>query len=110
MRISDSAESLDQGLKLPSNGSKDNLWMKEYLSQSNSRLETIAEKVQRGEQIDCDSRGWMLNQVDFIVESLGTDSAELNDSLRSQLLQLVLAIANLNHCSRHEIQPVNEES
>jgi len=42
------------------------------------------------------SRNWMLSQVDFIVESLGTESGELDDSLRSSLLQLILAIANLN--------------
>jgi hypothetical protein len=111
LRISDeNAERLDQVLDVPSSGIKNNLWMEEYLIQSNSRLETIAEQFNRGEQIDCDSRAWMLNQVDFIVESLGTDSAELDNSLRSSLLQLILAIANLNHRSRYEIQPVPEES
>jgi hypothetical protein len=46
----------------------------------------------------------MLSQVDFIVESLGTESGELDDSLRSSLLQLILAIANLNEQIRSEIQ------
>ena len=111
MRISDdSAERMDQGLNLPSSDIKNNLWMEEYLSQSNYRLEAIAQQVHRGEQMDCDSRDWMLNQVDFIVESLGTDSAELDDSLRSRLLQLILAIASLDQRSRNEILPVNEES
>ncbi|HTC65079.1 MAG TPA: hypothetical protein VK709_19720 [Candidatus Saccharimonadales bacterium] len=89
---------------------KNDLWMEEYLNQSNSRLEAIARKVHRGEQIDCDSRDWMLNQVDFIVESLGTDTDDLDNPLRSSLLQLILAIANLNHSSRYEIQPATEES
>jgi hypothetical protein len=111
MRISDdSAECLDQGLDLPSSDIKNNLWMEEYLAQSNYRLEAIAEQVHRGEQIDCDSRDWMLNQVDFIVESLGTDSAELDDSLRSRSLQLILAIASLDQSSRNEILPVHKES
>ncbi len=111
MRISDDcAGRLDQVMDLPSSDIKNNLWMEEYLSQSNYRLEAIAQHVHRGEQIDFDSRSWMLNQVDFIVESLGTDYAELDDSLRSRLLQLILAIANLDHRIRNEIQLVNEES
>ena len=110
MRISDErSEGLDQAVDLPSSTIKDNLWMEEYLSQSNSRLEAIARKFHRGDPIDCDSRVWMLNLVDFIVESLGTDTAELDDPLRSSLLQLILAIANLNHSSRYETQPVSEE-
>jgi hypothetical protein len=111
MRISDdSTETMDQGLNLPSIDIKNNLWMEEYLAQSNYRLESIAQQVHRGEQIECDSRDWMLNQVDFIVESLGTDPAELDDSLRSRLLQLILAIASLNQHSRTEILAVNDES
>jgi hypothetical protein len=111
MRISDeSAQRLDQSLDQPSSTIKNNLWMEEYLSQSNYRLEAIAQRVHRREQIDRDTRDWMLNQVDFIVESLATDSAELDDSTRSNLLQLILAIASLDQRSRKEIHPVNEES
>src|ERR1700692_1244636 len=111
MRISDnSAERIDQGLNLPSSDIKNNLWMEEYLSQSNYRLEAIAQQVHRGEQMDCDSRDWMLNQVAFIREALGPDSAELDDSFLSRLLQLILAIAGLDQRSRNEILPVNEES
>jgi hypothetical protein len=111
MQISDdSAESLDQGLDLPSSDIANNLWMEEYLSQSNYRLEVIARQVHRGEQIDRNSRDWMLNQVEFIVESLATDSAELDDSMRSSLLQLILAIACLDQRNRNEIPSVNEES
>jgi hypothetical protein len=103
------AEQLDQVTDLPCSEIKNNLWMEEYLSQSNYRLEAIAKQVRRGEQIDIESRNWMLNQVDFLVESLGADSAELDESLRSSLLQLILAIASLDQLSRNEIRPVNQE-
>jgi hypothetical protein len=46
--------------------------------------------------IDEDSHNWMLAQVDFLVESLGSETGGMEESLRSSLLQLVLAIANLN--------------
>jgi hypothetical protein len=112
MRISDddSAASLDLVKELPSSDIKNNLWMEEYLCQSTNRLEAITQQIHRGEQIDCDSRVWMLNQVDFIVESLGNEPAELDDSLRSSLLQFILAIAHLDQRIRNQFQPVTEES
>jgi hypothetical protein len=105
MQISDdNPDFQDWVIDLPCGGIKNNLWMEEYLCQSNYRLDTIAELANRGEKIDSDSRNWMLSQVDFIVESLGTESGALYDSLRSSLLQLILAIANLNEQIRSEIQ------
>jgi flagellar biosynthesis regulator FlaF len=40
--------------------------------------------------------------VDFIVETIGNESPELSDELRSNLLQLLLAIANLNEQIRRQ--------
>jgi len=88
----------------------DNFWMQEYLRQSQQRLEAITEMSDRGETIDRGSHDWMLNQVDFIVESLGSDAGELNESLRSNLLQLILAIANLNQQLRGKIRAPSEQS
>ena len=74
----------------------------DYLLTSNIELNTIAELVNRGEVIDRGSRDWILAQVDFIVETIGNESPELGDELRSNLLQLLLAIANLNEQIRRQ--------
>jgi|SRR5579863_2126170 hypothetical protein len=73
-----------------------------YLLQSTHELNDLTELVNRGEMIDRDSRDWMLAQVDFIVETIGNEGLELSDEMRSDLLQLLLAIANLNEQIRHQ--------
>lgn len=73
-----------------------------YLLNSTHELDAITELVSRGEAADRDSRDWMLAQVDFIVETIGSESVELGDEMRSKLLQLLLAIANLNEQIRHQ--------
>ena len=73
-----------------------------YLLKSTQKLDAITEIVSRGEAIDRDSRDWMLAQVDFIVETVGNDGLELADDMRSNLLHLLLAIANLNEQIRHQ--------
>ena len=74
----------------------------DYLLNSTQELNTIAELVNRGEVVDRGSRDWILAQVDFIVETIGNESPELGDELRSNLLQLLLAIANLNEQIRRQ--------
>jgi len=73
-----------------------------YLLKSTQELETITELAERGETVGLDSREWMLAQVDIIVETIGNESIELDDVRRSNLLQLLLAIANLNEQLRHQ--------
>ena len=68
----------------------------DYLLKSTQELDAITELVHLGEVVDRDTRDWMLDQVDFIVETIGNESLELGDELRSNLLQLLLALANLN--------------
>jgi hypothetical protein len=48
----------------------------------------------------------MLDQVDFIVEAIGNETLELGDEMRSNLLQLLLALANLNEQIRRQT-PLN---
>jgi hypothetical protein len=96
-------------IDLPSISIRDNLWMEEYLSQSTARLDAIAERSNRGEHIDRNSRNWLLSQVDFVVESLGADAGDMEDSVRSGLLQLILAIANLDQTIRGKVQFAAEE-
>jgi hypothetical protein len=74
----------------------------DYLLKSTQELEAITELVSRGKVVDSDSRDWMLAQVDFIVEAIGDETLELGDELRSKLLQLLLAIANLNEQIRRQ--------
>ncbi|HEV7969010.1 MAG TPA: hypothetical protein VGP19_15635 [Candidatus Acidoferrales bacterium] len=73
-----------------------------YLLKSTQELHAITEIASRGEVVDRISRDWMLAQVDFIVEIIGNDGPELDDELRSNLLQLLLAIANLNEDIRSQ--------
>jgi hypothetical protein len=67
-----------------------------YLLEATQKLNMITDLVSRGEMVDRNSRDWMLDQVDFIVETVGNEYLELGDEIRSNLLQLLLAIANLN--------------
>ena len=77
----------------------------DYIAESTQRLESIEETWSRGEAVDPDSREWMLGQVDYIVETIGNDDHELGDEMRSNMLQLLLAIANLNEQVRHPAPP-----
>jgi hypothetical protein len=73
-----------------------------YLLKSTHKMNEMTELASRGEAVDCDSRAWMLAQVDFIIDSIGNEKLDLNDEMRSNLLQLLLAIANLNEHMRHQ--------
>lgn len=74
----------------------------DYLAECTQKLESLTESVSQGEPVDRVARNWMLAQVDFIVETIGNDSAQISDEMRSNLLQLMLAIANLNEQIRHQ--------
>jgi hypothetical protein len=76
--------------------------LKDYLTSATQELNALTELTNRGETIGQDSREWMLAQVDFIVEIVGNDTLELSDEMRSNLLQLLLAIANLNEQVRRQ--------
>ena len=76
--------------------------LEDYLVKSAQELEAITEVASRGEIVDRNSRDWMLQQVDFIVETIGDESLELDDETRSNLLQLLLTIANLNEQIRSQ--------
>lgn len=73
-----------------------------YVLESTQKLVAIAELVGRGEVVDADSHTWILAQVDFIVETISKEGLELGDEMRSDLLQFLLAVANLNEQIRHQ--------
>jgi hypothetical protein len=89
-------------IDLPTGFVEGDLHLDDYLIQSKHELDAITELADRGEAVGSDSRDWMLAQVDFIVETIGNESLELDDVLRSNMLQLLLAIANLNEQIRHQ--------
>ena len=89
---------IDHQLSLDEGGTH----LDDYLLKSTQELDAITEMVSLGEVVDRDSRDWMLDQVDFIVEAIGNETLELGDEMRSNLLQLLLAIANLNEQIRRQ--------
>src|ERR1700686_2425602 len=89
-------------IDLPSNFGEGGPQLDSYLLKSTQELDAITELVSRGEVVDRDSRDWMLDQVDFIVETIGNESLELGPEMRANLLQLLLAIANLNEQIRRQ--------
>src|SRR6266852_4106103 len=92
---------IDHRMSLDEGGSH----LDDYLLKSMQELDAITELVRIGEVVDRDSRDWMLDQVDFIVEAIGSESLELGDEVRSNLLQLLLALANLNEQIRRQTPP-----
>jgi hypothetical protein len=67
-----------------------------YLGQARERLEKASNRLKCGLGVDAASLGWLLDQVDFIVDLIGSDPQGLTDGQRSELLQLLLSVANLN--------------
>jgi hypothetical protein len=67
-----------------------------YLAQARERLGKASDRLKCGSSVDRTSLEWLLDQVDFIVDLIGTDPQGLTDDQRSEFLQLLLAVANLN--------------
>ena len=76
--------------------------MLEYLQETNERLQAMSELVGAGETIGPDSHDWILAQVDFLVATIDSDHFDFDGEIRSNLLQLLLALANLNEQIRHQ--------
>ena len=80
----------------------DNARLQNYLQESTQELNVVSERVNLGETVDHESRDWILTQVNFIVDTMGNEGLEIGDELRSDLLQLLLAFANLNEQIRRQ--------
>src|SRR5215470_5116761 len=74
----------------------------EYIEEASQRLAIITNRVQREEGVDWESRNWLLSQVEFVVDTIGDEKLQLTEDLQSKLLQLLLAIANLNEEVRRQ--------
>lgn len=73
-----------------------------YLAAATAELKGYTQLLELGQPLNRNARDWMLDQVDFIVETIGDESLELGEETRSNLLQLLLAIANLNEQLRQQ--------
>lgn len=89
-------------LEAPAHPAEASVDWEDYIADSTQKLESIAEISAQGETVDFESRAWMLAQVDYIVETVGNDEIQMSDDMRSNMLQLLLAIANLNEQIRQE--------
>ncbi len=67
-----------------------------YLGDATERLGQASDRLKCGLGVDSESLEWLLDQVDFVVELIGTDPQGLAENQRSEFLQLLLAVANLN--------------
>ncbi len=74
-------------IDLPSVCAQDGRTMEEYLSSPRSAGRDHRAGKPRGNNRP-GSHDWMLAQVDFIVESAGKRTMEMDDEMRSSLLQL----------------------
>jgi hypothetical protein len=89
-------------INLPASANKGGQGLENYLLNSTEKLNALTEFVNRGDEVDRDSRDWMLAQVDFVVDTIGNEGLDLSDETRSNLLQLLLALANLNEQIRRQ--------
>ncbi len=81
-------------------GSRANL--DEYIEEASQRLAILTNRVQQGDGVDWEARTWLLSQVEFVVDTIGDEKLQLSEDLQSRLLQLLLAIANLNEEVRRQ--------
>ncbi|MBZ5641244.1 MAG: hypothetical protein LAO19_00645 [Acidobacteriia bacterium] len=77
------------------------LCLQHYVAEATLKLETAKNRFSSGLGVDGASMDWLLAQVDFIVETIGNEDLVLDDFQRSELLELLLGIANLNECIHH---------
>ena len=85
--------------------SESGLSLDQYVRDSSQKVDEITRQFQAGKPLDFESRDWMLDQVNFIVEAIGDESLKLDEALRSNLLQLLMALVNLNEHIRQQAAP-----
>ena len=71
-----------------------------YVESSNQKLDAITLCARRGEFIEAETRYWIIGQIEFLVQTISDAQLELNEDLRSNLLHLLLAFANLHEYIR----------
>jgi len=80
---------------------KEGLCLRHYLEKAFRELGRATQDFQLGEEVDYHAMDWLLAQVDFVVDWLAEEDTNLDSDQRSQLLELLLGVANLNEYVRH---------
>ena len=93
--------SQDCQAEVPETFGDGSICIQHYVAEATFRLEAAKNSFSNGLGIDGDALDWLLAQVDFVVETIGDDNLTLDDYQRSELLELLLGIANLNECIHH---------
>jgi hypothetical protein len=89
-------------IEAPSVSQVGGLSLDHYLREANQKVDEIAGCLRHGEPVPPETRDWMLAQVEFVVDVIGAENMELDQEMRSRLLELLLSIANLNEHIRAE--------
>src|SRR6266478_9972072 len=77
------------------------LCLNHYLEGASHRLAAATQEFQSGRDVDYDTMDWLLAQVDLAVEVLAQEDVNWDANQRSQLLELLLGVANLSEYIRH---------
>ena len=96
-----SNDTQDRAVKLRPAAHKSEQSLDRYIAEANQRLAIISNRV-RLEEVDWEDRNWLLSQVEFVVDTLGAEGLQWSEEMQSRLLQLLLAIANLNEEVRRQ--------
>jgi hypothetical protein len=100
--------SQDCQVEVPEAFGDGSLCLQHYLAEATLRLDAAKNRFSGGLGVDGDELDWLLAQVDFVVETIGDDNLTLDQDQRSELLELLLGIANLNECLHHSSATVRQ--
>ena len=89
------------GTEVPDGFDEGGLCLEHYLAEATQRLDATADSFRCGLGVDNETLGWLLLQVDFVVETIGNEALALSQEEQSKLLELLLGVANLNEYIRH---------
>lgn len=81
---------------VPQDFGEKGLCLDHYLTEATERLSAAIQCFRLGQGFDNEALGWLLTQVDFVVETMDNETVTLGEDQRAKLLELLLGIANLN--------------
>lgn len=88
--------SRDCKITVPQGYGEKGLCLDHYLTEATERLDAATECFRHGQGFDTNTLDWLLVQVDFVVQTMNDATAHLSEDQRCKLLELLLAVANLN--------------
>jgi hypothetical protein len=79
-----------------------------YLDDAFTRVSRTLELCQQGHPLDSGTLDWLTEQGDLAVRLLSQDGLAQFSNQRSELLELLLCLANVQECVRHH--PVSKST